>query len=246
MKRLPIASTNRRLQSQNLILAFFPAILWLSVCGPARADDSGFRFAERIHSDQVETVFVLRPGPAASVAAAEASTDSGDASREQPASDIREIEIQYWNGEVQTLEGFTASPIIDGQDLDGFVIEDLNFDGYKDLRLIEFLPAGPNIPYLVWLYDPDTKRFAASDIFADITSPEVDAEKRQIITRWRDGAAKNGTSYYEFRRDRLVLVREESREYADASRFRLIVRELRDAEMVEIENEMKTVDPAED
>src|SRR5689334_2824653 len=50
----------------------------------------------------------------------------------------------------QRLEGFTASP---PEDVENLSIVDVNFDGYKDIMLMEFLPSGPNIPYLYWIFN---------------------------------------------------------------------------------------------
>lgn len=210
-------------------------------CGTTHADPAGFAFTDRIHPDLPEMHFLLTAGARSADEAEGQPSDTTSAN--QGIQEIREIRIQQDGRTVQTIANFAARPIIDEDELDGFVIEDLNFDGYKDLRLIEFLPAGPNIPYLVWLYQPEQKRFVASDLFAEITSPEVNAEKRQIKMQWRDGAAKYGTDIYEFRRGALIMVRQITKEYLNESRYRLIVRELQDVELVEVENRIVDADP---
>jgi hypothetical protein len=40
-----------------------------------------------------------------------------------------------------------------------FIVEDINFDGYNDVRLLQFVPAGPNYPYYYWTFNPKTKKF---------------------------------------------------------------------------------------
>ncbi|MGD8386265.1 MAG: hypothetical protein PVG49_03955 [Desulfobacteraceae bacterium] len=51
--------------------------------------------------------------------------------------------------QVITVGGATTSDVKDA----GFFLEDMNFDGYVDFRVQAFVPAGPNTPYLYWLYD---------------------------------------------------------------------------------------------
>src|ERR1700720_1454639 len=40
-----------------------------------------------------------------------------------------------------------------------FIIEDINFDGVNDIRLLQFLPAAPNLPYYYWIYDRKSGKF---------------------------------------------------------------------------------------
>ncbi len=223
----------------TLLLTGLAAVITLTACGPAAAPDSGgFSFTGMVHPDLPEHRFVLRPAPAAD----SGDSAAGDAEVSTPSGPITSIAIYDGDRLLQTLADFSAEPIIDGPNLDGFEIEDLNFDGYADLRLIEFLPAGPNIPYLVWLYQPPTDpksgpgQFQKSDIFASISSPEIDREKQQIVSYWRANAAENGTSYYEFNDagDQLILVREERRVYESEEQFTETVRELRDGQMVDV------------
>ena len=47
---------------------------------------------------------------------------------------------------------FKENPVY-WQDNLGFVVEDINFDGYADIRIVEDLPAGPNISYTCWMWD---------------------------------------------------------------------------------------------
>ena len=111
----------------------------------------------------------------------------------------------------------------------------MNFDGYGDIRLIEFLPAGPNVPYLNWLFDPATGRFVSSPELDEITSPTFDAATRRIRSEWRDGAASYGTDIYEMIEGRPVPVRKERREYTDEGVYELTVSERRDGEWRDVE-----------
>ena len=52
----------------------------------------------------------------------------------------------------QILKGFEASV----QENEQVIIEDLNFDGYSDIRLLQYLPETANIPFFYWLYNSET------------------------------------------------------------------------------------------
>ena len=124
-----------------------------------------------------------------------------------------------------------------GEPSGGIEVVDMNFDGYGDLRVVEFLPAGPNVPYLNWLFDTDSERFAASPELDEITSPIFDAATRSIRSEWRDGAATYGTHIYEVVGGRPVLVRRERRQYSEPGVYERTVSELRDGEWQVVERE---------
>lgn len=77
-----------------------------------------------------------------------------------------------------------------------FLVEDMNFDGKKDFRLLEFLPAGPNIPYLYWIYNPENEVFEKNKKYGKITSPTFDQDKQQINSTWRNGCCEHGRDVY--------------------------------------------------
>lgn len=77
-----------------------------------------------------------------------------------------------------------------------FAIEDMNFDGKIDFRLIEFLPAGPSVPFLFWIYNKTSKRFERNRAYEEIGSPEFDYKKKQINSLWRNGCCEHGNDVY--------------------------------------------------
>jgi hypothetical protein len=166
---------------------------------------------QEIHPDLAEFVFMLIGEPA-----------------EQPGGVATVRAIRTWTlGQAETLQildDFVAYPVLD-DGWDAFVIEDLNFDGYRDLRLMADRPAGPNIPYFYWLFDPQTTRFERNQALEQITAPEVDAANRQIISNWRSGAATFGTDTWQWENGVPILVRQEVVEYIDENRYTLTVRE---------------------
>lgn len=103
----------------------------------------------------------------------------------------------------------------------GFELLDMNFDGYADMRLIESQPAGPNLPYLNWLYVPVSGQFVASRALNAITAPRFDAAARELHSDWRDSASRYGTDTYAFRDGELVPVRRQTRNYTRAGVYTL-------------------------
>lgn len=92
----------------------------------------------------------------------------------------------------------------------GFEALDLNFDGFLDIRVRRFTPAGPNIPFRNWLWSKEDGLFVASPSLDEITSPEFDAEAQEVVSRWRSSAAEHGTDVYSYEGATPVLVHRES------------------------------------
>lgn len=98
-----------------------------------------------------------------------------------------------------------AEPVIDLETV-GVLFMDFNFDGLEDLAIMEFLPAGPNVPYKAYLFDQVQGRFVENTALSAVTSPEVLGDTRQISSHWRDGAARSGRDLYQWNEDALILV----------------------------------------
>ncbi len=143
-----------------------------------------------------------------------------------PASDgmlhVRAIEIRHGNSATPTqrIEGL-ATETPSSAMVPALEILDMNFDGYADIRLVESRPAGPNVPYLNWIYDPASARFAESRDLNAIPSPRFDAKAREIHAQWRDGAIRYGTDVYIFRDGQLVPARREAKVYQRSGVFSL-------------------------
>jgi len=87
----------------------------------------------------------------------------------------------------------------------GFEFGDFNFDGYTDFRLIEFLPAGPNVAYYSAIYDPATGRHVTSDALNMVSAPAFDAETKLVVSEWRGNAATHGSDQFAWDAGVLVL-----------------------------------------
>ncbi|MFZ5662035.1 MAG: XAC2610-related protein [Pseudomonadota bacterium] len=86
-------------------------------------------------------------------------------------------------------------------------IVDADFDGDADLLIGLRQPAGPNMSYQAWLYDARAGRFVdAPAALQDLSLPTFDAERRNVVAYWRDGAASHGVDVWRWRGRELVRV----------------------------------------
>ena len=128
---------------------------------------------------------------------------------------------------VQQIEGFEAEIPVSGP-VPGVEILDMNFDGYGDFRVIEFIAAGPNVPYLNWLFNPVTGKFEKSAELNAITSPKFAPEARLIESQSRDGANRYRTDSYEIIGAKPLLTKTELKEYLQPGVYQRTVSERRD------------------
>jgi hypothetical protein len=123
---------------------------------------------------------------------------------------VQRLEIRHADAEassppVQLIEGL-ATETPSTPDFPGLEALDMNFDGHADLRLIEFRPAGPNVPYLNWLYHPAQARFIASPTLDALPSAVFLPDKGEVHVPWRDGATRSGVDVYRWQDGQLIKV----------------------------------------
>jgi|GEM_PF-6159757 hypothetical protein len=109
----------------------------------------------------------------------------------------------------------------------GVIAEDMNFDGYLDLRIQQAVPAGPNIPYLYWLWNPESNVWQANNAMEELTAPEFDPFTQTIHSFNRGNAAEYSDNYYRVINGTPVLVLGINHEYdPDKDRNQVTVSEL--------------------
>jgi hypothetical protein len=107
-------------------------------------------------------------------------------------------------------------------------VEDMNFDGFADIRIQAFLPAGPNVPYIVWLFNPKTNTYDHSPGLSGIPSFAVDSGNRWIRSEERDSAAVYTEFFYRYEDGELIMFREIEKDY---EKKKTVTRDLKDGEM---------------
>jgi hypothetical protein len=92
------------------------------------------------------------------------------------------------------------------------VVEDINFDGRNDIRVLSMLDARLQSTFQYWLYDKKTGRFERAARFEGLTSPSFDAKTRTVTSVLRVGAANKTVEKFQVRKDGTLelLYREET------------------------------------
>jgi len=176
---------------------------------PSARGYTGYTIRARIHPSLPEYAFTLRG----------AQADPAQESIRVTSIEIRAGSAANPSQVITALE--TETPLVAGMP----VLEpiDMNFDGYQDMRIVEFRSAGPNTAYLNWLFDPVTGNFVQNKDLNEIPSAQFDPVRREIRSEWRDGATRYGTSIYAFRDGRPILVRKEEKTFRSADVYVLTV-----------------------
>jgi uncharacterized repeat protein (TIGR01451 family) len=105
-----------------------------------------------------------------------------------------------------TLSIDTSTPINDPNSL---IVGDMNYDGNDDFRILRNVPAGPNLPYIYYIFDPATKQFVYNKAYENITSPEFPGNS-EVRSKWREGAAKSGIDTYTIANNTPTLTKRET------------------------------------
>jgi|GEM_PF-2016968 hypothetical protein len=122
----------------------------------------------------------------------------------------------------QTLDGFEAKV----QENEQVIIEDLNFDGYLDIRLLQYLPETANIPFFYWLYNPKTEKFERNLALEVIQSPVLDSENEYILSQWTKTDNIKGIDFYKFIGNRIKLIKQETETFTDSVNYILTIKEV--------------------
>lgn len=97
-----------------------------------------------------------------------------------------------------------------------FAIEDMNFDGYNDMRLlIGGIGTGHNLSYNYWLYDPESKTFKPTSIFDELTEPYFNASTETVTSYQWGGQMGSSSTEYELHNGKLRVVAENSSSACD-------------------------------
>lgn len=64
------------------------------------------------------------------------------------------------------------------------ICEDMNFDGYKDIRIHKEMPFEIDFQFLYWLYNPEKEKFEKNVSYEELYSPKFDLKKKEITSIW--------------------------------------------------------------
>lgn len=122
---------------------------------------------------------------------------------------------------------------------------DLNFDGSQDIMLLDWAGATGNKGYVVWLFDPGSRRFVFSHELTGPSNVEPHPEDRTLTTFATGGAA--GTicdgERYRWVDNRPVLVRQVSQDWDDKTKaYVRVIREPEQGRLVIVRREARCSD----
>lgn len=120
------------------------------------------------------------------------------------------ISVVYDTGTRQTITGFLSEV---HKDVEFINLEDINFDGYLDLLVIEMTGA-QNTPYFYWVYDPATVSFVRHEELT-ANDPVVDVQHQRIVSDWSGGAASHGQDQYVYQDGKFYLIESTEIDYTD-------------------------------
>ncbi|NQX92851.1 MAG: hypothetical protein HRT74_12135 [Flavobacteriales bacterium] len=86
---------------------------------------------------------------------------------------------------------------------------DLNFDGVKDLQLVNWFSSHLHSTSWCWLYDHEQDKFLLDESLSSITNLQADQEKKCIYSYWRIGFHEEGHAIYQWEKGNFVLQIEE-------------------------------------
>ena len=91
----------------------------------------------------------------------------------------------------------------------GLIIEDMNFDGYKDFRIRAISGGARNNPFsYCWIYDPVQHKYMLNEELEEIISPQVDHENKMITSRSNGSSGISIQSFYKYVDGHIALIKE--------------------------------------
>ena len=120
---------------------------------------------------------------------------------------------------------------------DYFRTEDFNFDGYRDLMLQSWCGATGNTGYVIWIFDPATKKFIFNKELSEVSNPDPLPDTQEIATTSVGGMAGRVHNFGRYRwiNGKLTMVWEEQQDWLDKEKCFLKVLRQRQGEDTQIQ-----------
>ena len=90
--------------------------------------------------------------------------------------------------------------------------EDINFDGYKDIQLVNYV-GNYNSSHSYWIYKNKTKKYKHIIALDSVYNPGFDSIKKQIYSEWRVALQEFHSENYFWRNDEVILKEEKIKNY---------------------------------
>lgn len=118
---------------------------------------------------------------------------------------------------LQIFSGDFTSP----EDLKySFKLEDVNFDNYKDLKILTNIGNSGNEDYEFWIYNAEEKKYIFDNELTELIgcNPSIDDYNKTYTTGGFLGCNSNCWSYSTYKNinDKLLVIQEETQQYTDS------------------------------
>lgn len=120
---------------------------------------------------------------------------------------------------------YTAAMLPELEDSERVIAEDMNFDGYLDLKIASS-QGSVNVYYNCWLWDPKSRNFVLQEELSRLASPVFNSDVKTVYSFTHISAADSEEAIYVWKDGRLWPVQIIERSY-DPDGDRLIAREYR-------------------
>ena len=136
------------------------------------------------------------------------------------------VEDLAYPKDLQTLGLFSVGTFLDGWPSP--VLEDLDFDGYLDVKLMSYLGGTGNYGFNVWIYRPSGRRFVYEPVLSQQGRLEAHPETRTLTSSWVMGAGTSGRSVLRWAKGVPVVIRDETLDWnEDLACQQLVIKERR-------------------
>jgi len=122
-----------------------------------------------------------------------------------------------------------------------FQTEDINFDGYKDIKLLILWGATGNEVYDFWLFDPNAEKFIFNSQLSKAGNPIPNENTKELVNSWVGGMAGkvHGKETYKFIEGKLMLIKEEHQVWVQEKKHLLkTIKEMVNGEMAIVNQEI--------
>ena len=123
-----------------------------------------------------------------------------------------DIEIRKGNDSqvIQTIENETDPGMVAPRHAEDVLSPvDANFDGYKDLQILNNCGGTGNCAYDFYLYDPATNEFVRNDFLSNLSSPKFHDPSKQVTTHSHGSASDWESDTYQYEKGRYTLIHQE-------------------------------------
>lgn len=114
------------------------------------------------------------------------------------------------------------------------IFDDLNFDGYADMRINKFVTAGANRTNICWLWDTKKNQFVYNKGLSELVNLGIDGPNKNLTATIRVDAGTYRSEIYKYIDGKLTLVKATEQRYKEGGKAaELVTMELKEGNLTE-------------